>query len=289
MSPGIEETVALALYSPHARARSWSPPSATTRASCTGISTSRRPTAIPSRRFSGNTKDVSGGELNPNVIVRVGRARNGGTRTSATRSTAARPGTSRRRCPIPRRTRATSPSPPTATIWVWTPRDAGPVRHVGQGRDLDGLRGPAQGDARGRRSREPQALLRDGALRREAVREHRRRGATSPRGRWSCRTVCPSAAAAARTTAPIAATTGVARIVSTRRRGERAISGWRPTTASTTPRRSRRSPFPASSRSTPSASARRRRAPRCRRSTSSAPWKGQRSSGRGAREVLLCT
>ena len=51
MSPGIEETVALALYSP-AKGPRWSPPSATTRASCTEISTGPLPTAIQSRLFS---------------------------------------------------------------------------------------------------------------------------------------------------------------------------------------------------------------------------------------------
>jgi photosystem II stability/assembly factor-like uncharacterized protein len=76
MSPGIEETVALALHSPNKGAhvvtavgdysgfvhRNLDKPS---------------PEGNPKPPFLGNTHDVAGGELNPNVIVRVGRARKG--------------------------------------------------------------------------------------------------------------------------------------------------------------------------------------------------------------------
>jgi photosystem II stability/assembly factor-like uncharacterized protein len=76
MSPGIEETVALALYSPTQGAhvvtavgdysgfvhRNLDQPS---------------PEGNPKPPFLGNTHDVAGGEHAPNVIVRVGRARKG--------------------------------------------------------------------------------------------------------------------------------------------------------------------------------------------------------------------
>jgi hypothetical protein len=76
MSPGIEETVALALYSPTQGAhvvtavgdysgfvhRNLDQPS---------------PKGNPKPPFLGNTHDVAGGERAPNVIVRVGRARKG--------------------------------------------------------------------------------------------------------------------------------------------------------------------------------------------------------------------
>src|SRR6185312_6704441 len=79
-------------------------------------------------------------------------------------------------------------------------------------------------------------------------------------------------AAAARTTAPIAATTAADRTASTPRPAARAISGWPPLTVSTTRRKNSRSPGRRrSSRSTPSASERRRRAPRRPRSIWSAP------------------
>jgi hypothetical protein len=78
MSPGIEETVALAL---------WSPPQGKEKAAqvVTAIGDYSGfvhkdldkpvPDGNPKPPFLGNTKDVSGGEKNPNAIVRVGRAR----------------------------------------------------------------------------------------------------------------------------------------------------------------------------------------------------------------------
>jgi photosystem II stability/assembly factor-like uncharacterized protein len=76
MSPGIEETVALALYSPSKGAHV-----------ITGVGDysgfvhwdldKPAPDGNPKPPFLGNTHDVSGGELNPNVIVRIGRPRPG--------------------------------------------------------------------------------------------------------------------------------------------------------------------------------------------------------------------
>jgi len=91
MSPGIEETVALALYSPtdlgeHRGAKSDSVhlPSAhlvTAVGDYSGFVhfdlDKPAPGGTPKPPFLGNTSDVTGGELNPDVIVRVGRARVG--------------------------------------------------------------------------------------------------------------------------------------------------------------------------------------------------------------------
>jgi len=76
MSPGIEETVALALYSPNKGAQL-----VTAVGDYSGFVhrdlDKPAPDGSPKPPFLGNTHDVSGGELNPDVIVRVGRARKG--------------------------------------------------------------------------------------------------------------------------------------------------------------------------------------------------------------------
>ena len=76
MSPGIEETVALALYSPTKGA-----PLVTAVGDYSGFVhwdlDRPAPGGNPKPPFLGNTHDVGGGPLNPNVIVRVGRARKG--------------------------------------------------------------------------------------------------------------------------------------------------------------------------------------------------------------------
>jgi photosystem II stability/assembly factor-like uncharacterized protein len=75
-SPGIEETVALALYSPSKGAQV-----VTAVGDYSGFVhwdlDKPAPGGTPKPPFLGNTHDVSGGDLNPNVIVRVGRARTG--------------------------------------------------------------------------------------------------------------------------------------------------------------------------------------------------------------------
>jgi photosystem II stability/assembly factor-like uncharacterized protein len=77
MSPGIEETVALALYSPTKGAHV-----VTAVGDYSGFVhwdlEKPAPDGNPKPPFLGNTHDVSGGELAPNVIVRVGRGRNDG-------------------------------------------------------------------------------------------------------------------------------------------------------------------------------------------------------------------
>jgi len=76
MSPGIEETVALALYSPAKGAQV-----VTAVGDYSGFVhwdlDKPVPDGNPKPPFLGNTHDVSGGALNANVIVRVGRARKG--------------------------------------------------------------------------------------------------------------------------------------------------------------------------------------------------------------------
>jgi photosystem II stability/assembly factor-like uncharacterized protein len=76
MSPGIEETVALALYSPTKGAQV-----VTAVGDYSGFVhwdlDKPAPDGNPKPPFLGNTHDVSGGALDPNVIVRVGRARKG--------------------------------------------------------------------------------------------------------------------------------------------------------------------------------------------------------------------
>jgi photosystem II stability/assembly factor-like uncharacterized protein len=76
MSPGIEETVALALYSPSKGAQV-----ITAVGDYSGFVhwdlDKPAPDGNPKPPFLGNTHDVSGGDLNPNVIVRIGRPRPG--------------------------------------------------------------------------------------------------------------------------------------------------------------------------------------------------------------------
>jgi photosystem II stability/assembly factor-like uncharacterized protein len=76
MSPGIEETVALALYSPRKGAHV-----VTAVGDYSGFVhrdlDKPAPDGNPKPPFLGNTHDVSGGELYPNVLVRIGRARTG--------------------------------------------------------------------------------------------------------------------------------------------------------------------------------------------------------------------
>ena len=76
MSPGIEETVALALYSPTRGAHLL-----TAVGDYSGFVhwdlDQPAPAGNPKPPFLGNTSDVSGSPLDPNVIVRVGRVRTG--------------------------------------------------------------------------------------------------------------------------------------------------------------------------------------------------------------------
>ena len=91
------------------------------------------PDGNPKPPFLGNTHDVSGGALNPNVIVRVGRARNGAANLGYSLDggkTWHEPAS----VPDPKASEGDIAVSADGATWVWTPREAGPVRHVGQGR-----------------------------------------------------------------------------------------------------------------------------------------------------------
>jgi photosystem II stability/assembly factor-like uncharacterized protein len=130
MSPGIEETVALALYSPSKGA-----PLVTAVGDYSGFVhwdlDKPAPGGTPKPPFLGNTHDVSGGELNPNVIVRIGRPRAGknlgysldGGRTW--REPASVPDAKAKEGHI-----AVSSNGGT---WVWTPRDHVPYVTTDEG------------------------------------------------------------------------------------------------------------------------------------------------------------
>ena len=124
MSPGIEETVALALYSPSKGAHV-----VTAVGDYSGFVhrdlDKPAPDGNPKPPFLGNTHDVSGGELQPERD-RPRRPPARGTGRSATPWMAGRPGRNRRRCPTPWPRQDTSPSPPTARTWVWTPNERVP-------------------------------------------------------------------------------------------------------------------------------------------------------------------
>ena len=111
MSPGIEETVALALYSPSKGAHV-----VTAVGDYSGFvhRDLDKPPAEgnPTPPFLGNTHDVSGGTLNPNVMVRVGRPRENNAAIGYSLD-GGKKWKVRRRSPIPRPRPGTSPSPPT--------------------------------------------------------------------------------------------------------------------------------------------------------------------------------
>jgi len=126
MSPGIEETVALAL---------WSPPKGAQVVTAIGdysgfVHTDLdKPVASgnPKPPFLGNTKDVSGGEKNPNVIVRVGRARHADKEKNLGYSTDGGK-TWHEPAAVPN-AKASEGDIAVSTdgkIWVWTPREEVP-------------------------------------------------------------------------------------------------------------------------------------------------------------------
>ncbi len=123
MSPGIEETVALALFSPSKGAQL-----VTAIGDYSGFVhrdlDRPAPDGNPKPPFLGNTKDVSGGEKNPSVIVRVGRARhpekekNLGYSTDGGKSWH-EPAT----LPSEKASEGDIAVSTDGKIWVWTPRD----------------------------------------------------------------------------------------------------------------------------------------------------------------------
>jgi photosystem II stability/assembly factor-like uncharacterized protein len=125
MSPGIEETVALAIYSPTKGAQV---------ISAVGDYSGfvhwdlDKPAAggNPKPPFLGNTDDVSGGERNPNVIVRVGRPRAG--RAIGYSLDGGKSWHEPASVPVPDASRGTVAVSSDGRTWVWTPQ--GQVPHV---------------------------------------------------------------------------------------------------------------------------------------------------------------
>ena len=120
MSPGIEETVALALYSPTQGSQL-----VTAVGDYSGFVhwdlDKPAPGGTPKPPLLGNTHDVSGGELNPDVIVRIGRPRTGknlgysldGGRTWREPASV----------PDPKAKEGHIAVSSNGATWVWTPRD----------------------------------------------------------------------------------------------------------------------------------------------------------------------
>lgn len=136
MSPGIEETVALALYSPPAgRGNAKSAQLITGIGDYSGFVhwdlDKPAPGGNPKPPFLGNTHDVSGGPLNPNVIVRVGRARKGANLGYSLDSgkTWHEPAS----VPDPKATAGRVAVSADGGIWVWTPQGQVPSVTSDQG------------------------------------------------------------------------------------------------------------------------------------------------------------
>ena len=130
MSPGIEETVALAL---------WSPPQGTRKSAqvVTAIGDYSGfvhtdldkpvPSGNPKPPFLGNTKDVSGGVKNPNVIVRVGRARHADKEKNLGYSTdGGKTWHEPAAVPDDKSSEGDIAVSTDGKLWVWTPRDEVP-------------------------------------------------------------------------------------------------------------------------------------------------------------------
>ena len=131
MSPGIEETVALALYSPTKGAQV-----VTAIGDYSGFvhGDLEKPAAggNPKPPFLGNTHDVSGGTLNPEVMVRVGRARNNGRNIGYSLDggkTWKEPATD----PDPKASAGHLAVSADGGVWVWTPEGQVPYLTADRG------------------------------------------------------------------------------------------------------------------------------------------------------------
>jgi hypothetical protein len=120
MSPGIEETVALALYSPIKGAQV-----VTAVGDYSGFVhwdlDKPAPSGTPKPPFLGNTHDVSGGDLNPNLMVRVGRARTG--RNLGYSLDAGKTWQEPAAVPDPKAEKGHIAVSSNGATWVWTPLD----------------------------------------------------------------------------------------------------------------------------------------------------------------------
>jgi len=131
MSPGIEETVALALYSPTKGA-----PIVTAVGDYSGFVhwnlDKPVPEGNPKPPFLGNTDDVSGGPLNPNVMVRVGRPRTGSALGYSL--DAGRTWHEPASVPTPKATRGSLAVSSNGRTWVWTPEGDVPYVTANKGK-----------------------------------------------------------------------------------------------------------------------------------------------------------
>ncbi|HVV50252.1 MAG TPA: exo-alpha-sialidase [Polyangia bacterium] len=130
MSPGIEETVALALWSPPP-GKHKSAPLVTAIGDYSGFVhrdlDRPPPDGNPKPPFLGNTKDVSGGEKNPDVIVRVGRARHADKEKNLGYSTdGGKTWHEPAAVPDAKASEGDVAVSADGAIWVWTPRDEAP-------------------------------------------------------------------------------------------------------------------------------------------------------------------
>ena len=125
MSPGIEETVALALHSPTKGA-----PLVTAIGDYSGFVhrdlDRPAPEGNPKPPFLGNTKDVSGAPLNPNVIVRVGHARKEGAKNLGYSLDGGKTWHEPAALPDPKANEGDIAVSADGAIWVWTPREQVP-------------------------------------------------------------------------------------------------------------------------------------------------------------------
>lgn len=118
MSPGIEETVALALYSPTKGANL-----VTAVGDYSGFvhwDLDKPASGNPKPPFLGNTHDVSGGELNPNVIVRMGHGRKG--KNLGYSLDGGRTWNQPAAVPRPKANEGAIAVSADGSTWVWTPR-----------------------------------------------------------------------------------------------------------------------------------------------------------------------
>lgn len=142
MSPGIEETVALALYSPTSGA-----PLMTAIGDYSGFVHTDldkpAPDGNPKPPFLGNTTDVSGGDRNPKVIVRVGRARTG--RNLGYSLDGGKTWHEPASLPDPKASEGAVAVSADGRLWVWTPRDGIPAVTSDRGATWTACAGLPQG------------------------------------------------------------------------------------------------------------------------------------------------